>query len=427
MICGSLMAVANGLIPSLGAMIYGKLTDELVIRENWNCTLNESVTTVRLKNLVTLEMIQPRLKGINATKTKSIEVTVNETGIRVKLVGLNGKVLNETVLEERNTTKPVILKGTALNGTKLTGIDVRGTRVDVVKLKERDFVKKKDEATDDKAVKTSGNEICTHAAKGNHQTTNYVMQDAKESHSSAVDMKRNAEDLNNVLKVANTKEFVEKGFLGSLKKRRQMTFPSGKESLFQSKRSKSVLNPGFVTQKQFQSLRVDPRSTPKLNSVEQNHTERHKSSEKFKGEETGKENLKLNVTGGRPNLTNTNLSDDGINIGQVQTIKMPRTTPIPKILPETNSINYTLRNITENCRLFQNKIEKNMSKYALYYVYAAIGTLLFALGQNVMWNIASERAVRSLSENLTDSMLDKDPGFYDTKIHEGVFNMEGIT
>ena len=40
-----------------------------------------------------------------------------------------------------------------------------------------------------------------------------------------------------------------------------------------------------------------------------------------------------------------------------------------------------------------------MNKYALYYVYAAIGTLLFNLGQNVMWNIASQRAEKNLSEN----------------------------
>jgi len=257
------MAVANGLIPSLGAVIYGKLTDELVIRENCSCTLNESVTSVRLKNLVTLEMIYPRLEGINVTETKSLEVTVNETGIRVKVVGLNGELLNQTVFERKNSTfyktTSVFLNGTILNGTEVTGIEVKRTRVDTVKLLERMFVKVKD------------------------------------------------------------------------------------------------------------------------------------------------------------------------SIGPIQSIKMLPVTPTSKVLPQTNDVNYTLRNITENCGLFQNKIEDNMSKYALYYVYAAIGTLLFALGQNVMWNIASERAVKNLSESVTDSMLDKDPGFYDTKIHEGVVNFEGIT
>ena len=257
------MAVANGLIPSLGAIIYGKLTDELVIRENCNCTLSESITTVRLRNLVTLEMVHPRFEGINATEIKSLEVTLNETGVRVKVVGLNGELLNETVVEKRNSTlfntTTVFLNGTSLNGTEITGIEVNGTRVDAVKFREKMFIKEKD------------------------------------------------------------------------------------------------------------------------------------------------------------------------GIGPVQSIKMLPVTPTSKVLPKTNNVNYTLRNITQTCRLFQNRIEDNMSKYALYYVYAAIGTLLFALGQNVMWNIASERAVKNLSENLTDTMLDKDPGFYDTKIHEGVVNLESIT
>ena len=263
MICGSLMAVANGLIPSLGAVIYGKLTDELVIRENCSCTLNESITSVRLKNLVTLEMIYPRLERINVTETKSLEVTVNETGMRVKVVGLNGELLNQTVFEGKNSPRhyvtSVFLNGTILNGTEFTGIEVNGTRVNTVKLLNRMFAKEKD------------------------------------------------------------------------------------------------------------------------------------------------------------------------SIGPVQSIKMLPVTPTSKVLPQTNDVNYTLRYITENCRLFQNRIEDNMSKYALYYVYAAIGTLLFALGQNVMWNIASERAVKNLSESLTDTMLEKDPGFYDTKIHEGVVNLESIT
>ena len=65
-----------------------------------------------------------------------------------------------------------------------------------------------------------------------------------------------------------------------------------------------------------------------------------------------------------------------------------------------------------------------MSKYAFYYVYAAIGTLPFKLGQNMMWNIASERADKNWIENLTDTMLDKDHGLYNTELHEGVVNLE---
>ena len=52
------------------------------------------------------------------------------------------------------------------------------------------------------------------------------------------------------------------------------------------------------------------------------------------------------------------------------------------------------------CRLFQKRIQDYMSRYAFYYVYAAIKTLTFKIGQNV-----------SLIENLTDTMLDEDNGF----------------
>ena len=37
-----------------------------------------------------------------------------------------------------------------------------------------------------------------------------------------------------------------------------------------------------------------------------------------------------------------------------------------------------------------------------------------------MWKIASERADKNLVENLTDTMLEKDPGIYNTEIREGV-------
>ena len=43
-----------------------------------------------------------------------------------------------------------------------------------------------------------------------------------------------------------------------------------------------------------------------------------------------------------------------------------------------------------------------------------------------MMNIASVRADKSLIQNLTDTMLDKDPGIYNTEICEGVVNLESI-
>ena len=67
-----------------------------------------------------------------------------------------------------------------------------------------------------------------------------------------------------------------------------------------------------------------------------------------------------------------------------------------------------------------------MRRYAIHYVYAGIETLPFKLGHNVMWNIASVRADKSLIQYLTDTMLDKDPGIYNTEICEGVVNLESI-
>ena len=78
-----------------------------------------------------------------------------------------------------------------------------------------------------------------------------------------------------------------------------------------------------------------------------------------------------------------------------------------------------LRKVTQSCRLYQKRIEENISRYASHYVSQAIGTLPFKLGQNVMWNIASERADKKLVEHLADTMLDKE-------IHEGVLNLKSI-
>ena len=75
--------------------------------------------------------------------------------------------------------------------------------------------------------------------------------------------------------------------------------------------------------------------------------------------------------------------------------------------------------------LFQNRIGGNMNKDALYYVYAAIGTLPSKLGQNVMWKmIASHRGDKNLGENLTETTLRKHSGFDFNKKREGVVNLE---
>ena len=314
MICGSLMAVVNGLIPSLGAMIYGNLTDELVIRKNCNCTLNESVATIMLTHLINLEMIEPKVGEIDVMNAKSIEVLLNETINRVVVVGLNGQQLVYKTFEK---VASVRMTGTVLTGEGTEGIDVRGTHVEIGRLTEKRFVKVETDTSENKPVRNgTGSQVSVQVSR------------RKERKSS--------------------------------RSRKEIATYDG-------------LNP------------IRKRSGSKA-------------------------------------------ADAGIAIGKAQSISS-EIPPTPKavILPPTCNISYTLRNITENCRLFETKVEENMRKYALYYVYAAIATLLFAYGQTVLWNIASERGVKALSENFTDSVLDKDPGFYDTKIHEGVVNLEDIT
>lgn len=429
------MAVANGLIPSLGAMIYGKLTDELVIRENWNCTLNESVTNLLLRNVVTLEMVQPRgLTAINATKTESVQVIVNETGIRVKVVGLNGRLQHKSALDENNATSPsVVLNGTALNGTKLMGIIVMGTRVEMVKLKEKAFLNEitKEEETS----KAKGEEIIGHFNEGKHEMKSPLKKNGKESHVSFFYFKREADIFSNQLGYASSKkQLMEEGFGNSRKTKRELE-SYGKKVFIEGKTSKPIVDSQLDFEKHFVGKHEETRKTYKPFSMEAYRREKSESKVKMNFDNTRKKTernvIDKKSTVQRSNRTNreTNqkFSDDGINVGQVQSIKKLPAAPTPTILPETNNVNYTLRNITKSCRLIQDRIEENMSKYALYYVYAAIGTLVFAYGQMVMWNIASERGVRNLSENLTDSVMDKDPGFYDTKIHEGVVNLQGLT
>ena len=413
MICGSLMAVANGLVPSLGAMIYGNLTDELVIRKSCNCTLNESVTTTTLENLVTFEILEPRMQGTNVTQTRSIEVTVNETGIRVVILGMNGKQLNERLFENATAVE---LNGTALKGTELVGIDVKGTHVEMVQLKNKSIEEKQDEMDkenfrDDDVgdVETKSNEMKTMDKDGGERQKRWLQ------------LNRFAEGLSKRLTERSVNEdFMKKNFFESSRKRRQIPTYLGLESLIGNESDNKMINsisfdyPGSIAD----SLSQGDLEFHKTGSEDRNKTVTLAMLEQH----SGIKGIQLIENKGNLNASS------GIEVGKAQsiTVLIPPT-PKPIILPSTNNVTYILRNITENCRSYENSVEENMRKYALYYVYAALATLVFAYGQMVFWNIASERGVRNLSENLTDSVLDKDPGFYDTKIHEGVLNLEGVT
>ena len=426
MICGSLMAVANGLIPSLGAMIYGNLTDELVIRKNWNCTLNESVTTVTLKNLVTLEMIQPRMEGINITQTKSIEVTVNITRIQVIIVGMNGEQHNERTYENMTTVR---MNGTALNGTELVALGVNGSRVEMVQLQNKTVGEKENDMKKDKrSIKGTGK-----YGNGGYLKTKSdkkeITREYDEARKTTVGAiyKRPVERFGRIFKERNVKtDFEDNEFFASSRKREGPALRSlfGNDPETQVINSKGAYQKGLV-----QSLDRNTRDVVFFTSEgkpKNNQTTQRQDENKVDAPEVLKvqpRNKVLQMT-----KADSHVSDDDIELGKAQSItSLFPPTPKPIILPPTNNISYTLINITKNCRIVENRVEENMSKYALYYVYAAIATLLFAYGQMVFWNVASERGVRNLSENLTDSLMDQDPGFYDTKIHEGVLNLEGVT
>ena len=393
MICGSLMAVINGLIPSLGAMIYGNLTDELVIRKTRNCTLNESVTMIILENLVAYEMLEPQMIGTNVTMTNSIEITVNETGVRVEVIGLDGSRLNERFLAN---TSIIWLNGTALNGTELIGVDLRGTNFATTETKK---IRKEDEkksADIEGNISEKHNRIQELDIGGGNSLTNQAL------------ITRLSEDVNRRLQEKRmTQNSLENGYFEGLRKKRDVAFldTALHHTLIDSYR----IPRGLIGDNSRNNADIITYFTGS------EFPEFHKNMIEDEREKENKE-------------TQPTYISNEIKIGKEESInKLFPPTPKPVILPPTKNVTYILRNITKSCRWYENNIEENMRKYALYYVYAAFATLVFAYGQTVLWNIASEIGVRSLSENLTDTVMHKDPGFYDTKISEGVPNFEGIT
>ena len=396
MICGSLMAVINGLIPSLGAMIYGNLTDELVIRKSKNCTLNESVTMIILENLVAYEMLEPQMIGTNVTMTNSIDITVNETGVRVEVIGLDGSRLNERFLANTST---IWLNGTALNGTELIGVDLRGTNFATTETKK---IRKQDErksADIEGNISEKHNRIQELDIGGGNSLTNQAL------------ITRLSEDVNRRLQEKKmTQNSLENGYFEGLRKKRDVAFLD------------TALHQKLIDCRLIPRSLIGDKSRNNADIITYFTGGESPEFHKNIGDEREKEKKETHLT-----YNSTRVSNE-IKIGKQESInKLFPPTPKPVILPPTKNVTYILRNITKSCRWYENNIEENMRKYALYYVYAAFATLVFAYGQTVLWNIASEIGVRSLSENLTDTVMHKDPGFYDTKISEGVPNFEGIT
>ena len=61
------------------------------------------------------------------------------------------------------------------------------------------------------------------------------------------------------------------------------------------------------------------------------------------------------------------------------------------------------------------EVEQKMKKYALYYIYAALVTLVCAYGELVCWSVAAGRAVNKVNTELSED-IEKGPGSFDSPL-----------
>ena len=59
-------------------------------------------------------------------------------------------------------------------------------------------------------------------------------------------------------------------------------------------------------------------------------------------------------------------------------------------------------------------LEGEMTKFALYYVYLAVGNLILAYGQMALWSLTATRQVRKMRLAFFRSVLKQDIGWFDT-------------
>ena len=59
-------------------------------------------------------------------------------------------------------------------------------------------------------------------------------------------------------------------------------------------------------------------------------------------------------------------------------------------------------------------LEGDMTKFALYYVYMACGTLIVSYGQMGLWSVTATRQVRQMRLAFFRSVLKQDIGWFDT-------------
>ena len=59
-------------------------------------------------------------------------------------------------------------------------------------------------------------------------------------------------------------------------------------------------------------------------------------------------------------------------------------------------------------------LDKQMTKFALYYVYIAVGTIVVAYGQMGLWSLTATRQVKKMRLAFFKSVLKQDIGWFDT-------------
>ena len=531
MICGSIMAVANGLIPSLGTIIYGKLVDELVIHNNVDrCTLNESVTTIKLRNITEFTIIYPRMKGIIINETRSINVLLNGSHVRVEVVGLTGIQMKEVNVKQGNGSS-IILNATSFDGAKLEGVNVKGTRVQMVALQEtnarvRTLIgdnkgvqkpqaqeakngtsvngtpnndtggnKTKFIESQMKAEEREKNEIDKKTIKNENREKNTSIEQINENNNSATgkgkggpnptavikeqvsneivkirETAKECKDLNEIdnnlafetekainengeaidpdskykanteEKLTNAKkdeEIMDSTYLGNIRRRGLYSDSNGESTSSNKHKSeyggtnntftrtlkypsprfliKAITRHYFKRTQESLAMEIQPKSGTRRSEKPRKATVAKTPN---LTEKTNENISTVHVNISNPNGTKS-VTSNGFGVIVTKVDSTGKVSHGEVISPKTRNINYIVYNITENCKSIQSHIEASMMKYALYYVYAAVGTLVFAYGQIVFWNIASERGLQNLSENLTQTAMKEEPAYYDSKAYEG--------
>lgn len=75
-------------------------------------------------------------------------------------------------------------------------------------------------------------------------------------------------------------------------------------------------------------------------------------------------------------------------------------------------IDYTKYQSPNNTQPFD--LDKEMTKFALYYVYISVGTLIVAYGHMGLWSLTATRQVNKMRLAFFKSVLKQDIGWFDT-------------